>query len=106
MGVSIFEQACKELTGKSVPMYSTGHLSQLLLYGDMSKLGAVIPPTESEVAKLIWKARSGALKELKIPGVADSLNSVKDAFCFLRRALNSNLPKQAKELFHGKEMDP
>src|ERR1700738_1774600 len=51
----LFSVAQKEITSMDMPIYCTGILSQILLYGDSVRLGIVVPPTDVEMAKLILK---------------------------------------------------
>jgi hypothetical protein len=99
-----FDQARKSITSRSVPMYSTGYVSQLLLFGDLSRLGIILPPTESQMAKLIWDSRSGARRGLRILGVRESVNGIREAVPQIRTALNDHLPDPVKSLFHSGEV--
>ena len=95
-----FDEVRQRLTAGSVPMYSSGRLSQILLYGDLSRLGIILPPTESEMGKLIWDSRSGSWNGLHILGVAEPEKAVSEAVCRVRTALNDHLSSSAKSLFH------
>src|SRR5271154_4724669 len=63
-----FASAEESITSAGTPLYKTGTLSQLLLYGDMVRLGIVMPPTVEEMATLIVKADSDAMRGLEILG--------------------------------------
>lgn len=88
-----------------VPIYSTGRSAQLLLFGDIFRLGIMAAPTEGQMAKLLMQADSRALDGLNILGFAhESEDEVEDAFCFLRDALNRHLNKETKLWFHKSEV--
>ena len=58
----------KGIASAHLPMYKTGHLPRILLYGDLVRMGIVTSPTVGELAQLIVRAKSGSLKGLEIMG--------------------------------------
>lgn len=95
-----FSEAQQAISGKGIPVYSAGRLSQLLLYGDLSTLGIIVSPTASEMAKLIIQAKSGALDGLKILGYDCSVDVVEAAISLLCDVVDKHIDSNAKLLFH------
>ena len=95
-----FNEAHRAVRAKTSPIYSSGCLSQILLYGDLAKLGVIVSPTDTEFAALIVKANSGAMRGLDILGFEHHESAVAEALTFLRDTLNSCLPETVKRMFH------
>jgi hypothetical protein len=96
-----FNEAHKAVKAKAAPIYFSGRLSQILLYGDLARLGIIVSPTEPELAALIFQANSGAMSGLDILGFPRHETAVAEALGFLRDTLNSRLPETVKAMFHG-----
>jgi len=99
-----FASAQESIASSGIPIYKSGTLSQLLLYGDMVRLGIVVSPTVEEMARLIVKADSGAMRGLEILGWKREMTSVEEALEILHRTLNTHLSNAAKTLFDGREV--
>ena len=63
-----FAEAEKSIASSNLPLYTRGWLSQILLYGDLIRMGVVVSPMENEMAELIVKANSGAMRGLEVLG--------------------------------------
>src|SRR5947207_15506025 len=100
-----FHEAHDALTANGALMYSKDRLSQLWLYGDLLRLGIIVPPSGDEMAELVFQANSGALRGLKILGFERSEEEIREAMRFLRDTLNIHLPKKVKALFSGGDID-
>jgi hypothetical protein len=96
-----FNEAHKAVKAKTAPIYFSGRLSQILLYGDLARLGIMVSPTEPELAALIFRANSGAMRGLDILGFPRYETAVAEALGSLRDTLNSGLPETARAMFHG-----
>jgi len=99
-----FARAEESIAFTGIPIYKTGTVSRLLLYGDMVRLGIVVSPTVKDMATLIMKADSGAMRGLEILGWKREMTSVEEALEMLHRTLNTHLSRAAKALFHGNEV--
>lgn len=99
-----FAEAEKSIALSNLPLYTRGRLSQILLYGDLVRMGVVVSPTEIEMAKLIVKANSGAMRGLEVLGWERNVDGVEQALSSIRDALNTELSPSAKALFHGGEV--
>ena len=98
-----FNEAHEAVKAKVAPIYFSGYLSQILLYGDLARLAIIVSPTESELAALIFKAKGGAMRGLDILGFPQYETAVAKAIGSLRDTLNSRLPETVKAMFHGSE---
>ena len=87
-----------------IPIYNNGALSRLLLYGDMVRLGIVVSPTVGEMATVIVKGDSGAMRGLEILGWKRQVTAVEEGLEILHRTLNTLLSPAVKALFHGGEV--
>jgi hypothetical protein len=67
-------------------------------------LGIVVSPTARELAKLLLRANSGAMRGLEILGWKREETAVEEALEMLCETLNSHLSPVAKGLFHGGEV--
>ena len=95
-----FEKAEKGIASAHLPMYKTGHLSRILLYGDLVRMGIVTSPSVGELARLLVCAKSGALKGLEIMGCEGKVDEVEVAVSSICDVLNSQLSPSTKALFH------
>ena len=82
-------------------MCSSSGLSQMFLYGDLSRLGVIALPTEKEMASLVVRINSGAMKGLEKLGFRRSEVQIMKAIVYLKDTLNRTLPGDVKALFHG-----
>jgi len=96
-----FRSAEESMMSTDMPIFHAGTLSQLLLYGDMVQLGIVVSPTTGELAKLLLRANSGAMRGLEILGWKREETAVEEVLEMLCETLNSHLSPVAKGLFHG-----
>ena len=94
-----FASAEKSIASTGIPIYKTGMQSRLLLYGDMVRLGIVMPPTVEEMATLVVKADSGAMRGLEILGWKREITSVGEALEMLHRTLNAHILGNRKLCF-------
>ena len=83
------------------PLYTSGSLSQILLYGDLVCMGVLVSPTENEMAKLIVKANGGAMRGLAALEWEQNVDKVEEAIRSIRDTLNIKLSPSVKALFHG-----
>lgn len=99
-----FASAEESFASTDMPIYGAGALSQILLYGDMVRLGIVVSPTAGEMANLLSRANSGAMRGLEILGWRHEETALDKALDMLRETLNRDLSPAAKGLFHGGEV--
>ena len=99
-----FARAEESITLTDMWIYRAGTLSQLLLYGDMVRLGIVVSPTAGELGKLLLRANSGAMSGLEILGWKREETGVEGLLEMLCETLNRHLSPVAKGLFHGGEV--
>ena len=99
-----FASAEKSIASTGIPIYNNGVLSQLLLHGDMVRLGIVVSPTVGEMATIIVKGDSGAMRGLEILGWKRQVTAVEEGLEILHRTLNSLLSPDVKALFYGGEV--
>ena len=88
-------RAEESIASTGIPIYKTGTVSRLLLYGDMVRLGIVVSPTVEDMATLIMKADSGAMRGLEILGWKREMTSV-EALEMLHGTLNTHLSRTTK----------
>jgi hypothetical protein len=99
-----FASAQESIASTGIPIYNNGTLSQLLLYGDMARLGIVVSPTVGEMATVIVKGDRGAMRGLEILGWKGQVIAVEEGLEMLHRTLNTLLSPAVKALFHGGEV--
>ena len=63
-----FSDAHNAIASAKIPIYTNGKLSRMLLLGDLVSEGIVVSPTEKELADVIVKANSGAVRRLQLLG--------------------------------------
>jgi len=88
----------------NLPVYTRGSLSQILLYGDLVRMGIVVSPTELQMVKLIVKANGGAMRGLAVLGWERTVDKVEEAIHSIQDNLNTELSPSIKALFHGEEV--
>ena len=98
-----FTDAEKSIVSARMPMYTAGAFSRVLLLGDLVRAGVVTSPTDSELATLLMKANSGAMRGLEVLGwklEELSVQQVADELRSIRGTLNEQLLPSVKKLFY------
>ena len=96
-----FTDAEKSIALAGMPIYTTGAFSRILLLGDLVRAGIVPRPTDNEMAALIRKSDSGAMKGLEVLGCKHgSVDEVADALQLIRHTLKEQLLPSVKGLFY------
>jgi len=95
-----FKDAEKSIASAGMPMYTGGPFSPVLLLGDLVRAGIVTTPTDNEMATLLLKAKSGAMRGLKVMGWELEVQHVADALHSIRGTLNEQLLPSVKDLFY------
>jgi len=95
-----FMDAEKSIASAGMPMYTGGPFSRALLLGDLVRAGIVTTPTDNEMATLLLKAKSGAMRGLKVMGWELEVQHVADALHSIRGTLNEQLLPSVKDLFY------
>jgi len=90
------------LIDANLPVYTRGPLSRILLYADLVRSGILVPPTAKELAPVIVRAKSIATSIGLVLLRLD--NDVETALSTIRDLLNSELPENLRQLFHGGEV--
>ena len=93
------------IASEGMPVYTNGALSCLLILGDLVCLGIAVPPAEDEIAKIIVKANSGAVRGLEVLRYECNVDHVSAALVGIRHALNVELLPSVKILFNGGEVE-
>jgi hypothetical protein len=96
-----FTDAEKSIASAGMPMYTGGPFSRILLLGDLVRAGIVTTPTDNEMATILPKAKSGAMRGLKAMGWELDLRHVADALHSIRGTLNEQLLPSVKKFFGG-----
>ena len=95
-----FKDAEKSIASAGMPIYTGGPFSRVLLLSDLVRAGIVTTPTDNEMATLLLKAKSGALRGLKALGWELGVQHVADALHSIRGTLNEQLLPSVKDLFY------
>lgn len=99
-----FEDAANSIASAQMPLYISGGVCCILLLGDLVRMGIVSPPTVEQMAHLIVKAFSGAMKGLEVLGYSRAEEQVTAARLAIRNTLNEQLHEGVKALFYGGEV--
>jgi hypothetical protein len=100
----LFVSAEESIASTGISIYNNGSLSQLLLYGDIGRLGIMMSPNVGEMATVIVKGDSGAMGGLEILGWKPRVIEMEEGLEMLHRTLNTLLSPAAKALFHGRQV--
>ena len=100
-----FSDAHNAIASAKMFIYTNGTLSRILLLGDLVCESIVVLPTAKELASLILKANSGAIRGLQLLGLeCHTLDQIAEAIQRIRHDLDVGLSQSVKDLFRGGEV--